>query len=150
MSTSRVWLEAEIFLYLQSSGVDLQHAVVEYSENEDCYVLQDLNTTKGTYVNDCRVQNAAVRLAPGDLIRFGQGSVVYELVGDSTQVCQNSLKLHTFVLGTMFSCNTKYQIFNKGFKRHLCEKRMFLSDKANGILPFCFLKKIFDATWTMS
>ena len=50
--------------------------------------LQDLNTQQGTYVNDCRVQNAAVRLAPGDQIRFGSESSSYELQLDSLeQVC---------------------------------------------------------------
>ena len=38
-------------------------------------MVQDLNSAHGTYVNDCRVQNAAsaVRLASGDVIRFGFG-----------------------------------------------------------------------------
>ncbi|KAL4221029.1 Forkhead-associated (FHA) phosphopeptide binding domain 1 [Mactra antiquata] len=66
-------------ILLQTSGVDEQHAVIEYSEQEDCYVLQDLNTAQGTYVNDVRVQNAAVRLAPSDVIRFGFGGTPYEL-----------------------------------------------------------------------
>ena len=59
--------------------MDQQHAIIEYSEQEDCYVLQDLNTSQGTYVNDVRVQNAAVRLAPGDIVRFGYGGTPYEL-----------------------------------------------------------------------
>ena len=59
--------------------MDQQHAIIEYSEQEDCYVLQDLNSAQGTYVNDVRVQNAAVRLAPGDVIRFGFGGIPYEL-----------------------------------------------------------------------
>ena len=66
-------------LLFQTAGVDQQHAIVEYSEQEDCYVLQDLNTAQGTYVNDVRVQNAAVRLAPGDVIRFSYGGMPYEL-----------------------------------------------------------------------
>ena len=61
----------------------MQHAVVEYSEQEQCFVLQDLNTQQGTYVNDCRVQNAAVRLASGDLIRFGGDGNSYELHVDT-------------------------------------------------------------------
>lgn len=69
----------------QSPNVDQQHAVIEYSDQEDCYVLQDLNTATGTYVNDCRVQNAAVRLAPRDIIRFGFGGIPYELDIDNTQ-----------------------------------------------------------------
>ena len=56
-------------------------------------MLQDLNTSHGTYVNDCRVQNAAVRLAPGDLIQFGHSSTSYELEVDAGQqhVCINAL-----------------------------------------------------------
>ena len=74
-------------IFIQSLGVDLQHAVIEFSSEENCFVLQDLNTQHGTYINDCRVQNAAVRLAPNDLIRFGASGVSYELVVEgSTQV----------------------------------------------------------------
>ena len=67
------------FFFFQIDGLDQQHAIIEYSEQEDCYVLQDLNTAQGTYVNDVRVQNAAVRLAPGDVVRFGYGGTPYEL-----------------------------------------------------------------------
>ena len=44
--------------------MERQHAVIEYNEAEGCFVVQDLNSAHGTYVNDCRVQNAAVRLLP--------------------------------------------------------------------------------------
>ncbi|KAL8571126.1 hypothetical protein ACOMHN_010587 [Nucella lapillus] len=60
-------------------GVDYQHAVIEFCEAEECLVLQDLNTAQGTYVNEVRVQNAAVRLAPGDRIRFGYNGLPYEV-----------------------------------------------------------------------
>lgn len=72
---------------IQSQAVEPQHAIIEYSEEEGCFVLQDLNTAHGTYVNDCRVQNAAVRLAPGDIIRLGYAGVPHELeVEDAPQV----------------------------------------------------------------
>ncbi|CAH1240697.1 FHAD1 [Branchiostoma lanceolatum] len=67
-------------LAIQTQSVERQHAVIEYSDVENCFVLQDLNTVQGTYVNDCRIQNAAVRLAPGDMIQFGFGGMPYELV----------------------------------------------------------------------
>lgn len=95
---------------LQSSGVDQQHAVIEYSELEDCFVLQDLNTSQGTYVNDCRVQNAAVRLAPGDVIVFGYGSSPYMLeVESERQVClfqeqiDKMIKLGFYMLWNKFA-----------------------------------------------
>ena len=65
--------------------MDYQHAVIEYSEQEDCFVLQDLNTQQGTFVNDCRIQNAAVRLAPGDEIRFGNNNSTFRFEFDPPQ-----------------------------------------------------------------
>lgn len=65
---------------IQSPHVESQHAVIQHSDDDGCYVLQDLGSAHGTYVNDCRVQNVAVRLAPLDTIRFGPGGAVYQLV----------------------------------------------------------------------
>ena len=73
---------------LKDHCIDKQHAVIEYSQDEDCFVLHDLNSAQGTYVNNCRVQNSAVRLAPGDFIRFGYNSKMYELLVDNnSKVC---------------------------------------------------------------
>lgn len=49
-------------------------------EDENCFVIQDLNTTNGTYVNDCRIQNAAVRLAEQDIIRFGHNTMQLQFI----------------------------------------------------------------------
>lgn len=59
------------FCSQQNPNVERQHAIIEYDESQGCFVVQDLNSAHGTYINDCRVQNAAVRLAPGDVVRFG-------------------------------------------------------------------------------
>ena len=67
--------------------------MIEYSDIEKCFVIQDLNTAHGTYVNDCRVQNAAVRLASRDVIRFGFSGLPYELEVEDEQVCGLSLHL---------------------------------------------------------
>ena len=58
---------------------DQQHAIIKYSPDEDCYILYDLNSAQGTYVNNARIQNSAVKLAPGDSIRFGHSGPTYEL-----------------------------------------------------------------------
>ena len=65
-------------LVFQFPGLDYKHCLLEYNEQDNCYIVQDLNTAQGTYVNDVRVQNAAVRLAHGDVIRFGVNSPPYE------------------------------------------------------------------------
>ncbi|CAM4785573.1 unnamed protein product [Rotaria magnacalcarata] len=56
---------------ITSPHVDNQHALIEYDDEQRCFVLKDLNSSTGTYVHECRVQNAAVRLADGDFLRFG-------------------------------------------------------------------------------
>ncbi|XP_032239699.2 forkhead-associated domain-containing protein 1 isoform X1 [Nematostella vectensis] len=66
-------------IVLQFPSIERQHARLMYDEGQGCYVLEDLNSGHGTYVNEMRVQNAAVRLAPGDVIRFGYDNPGYEL-----------------------------------------------------------------------
>ncbi|XP_046360042.2 forkhead-associated domain-containing protein 1-like isoform X3 [Haliotis rufescens] len=71
-------------IIIQMPGVDAQHAVIEFHDQEDCWVIQDLNTAQGTYVNDCRIQNATVRVQTGDIIRFGYNGTPYEFQHENT------------------------------------------------------------------
>lgn len=64
----------------QSADIDNHHALIEYNEAEGSFVLQDFNSRSGTFVNECHIQNVAVKLLPGDLLRFGSGGLTYELV----------------------------------------------------------------------
>ncbi|XP_073765082.1 forkhead-associated domain-containing protein 1 isoform X2 [Danio rerio] len=70
-------------LCLQNSGVDEYHATIDWCEADSCYVIRDLNSAHGTYVNDCRIHNATVRLSPGDQLHFGYGGSTYELSIDN-------------------------------------------------------------------
>lgn len=54
------------------------HARIEKYEENGCYILVDLNSAHGTYVNERRVQNVKVKLAAGDVIRFGRSGVPHE------------------------------------------------------------------------
>ncbi|XP_036901072.1 forkhead-associated domain-containing protein 1 isoform X3 [Sturnira hondurensis] len=67
-------------LVLESADIDNHHALIEYNEAEGSFVLQDFNSLHGTFVNECHIQNVAVKLLPGDLLRFGSGGPTYELV----------------------------------------------------------------------
>ncbi|XP_030182160.1 forkhead-associated domain-containing protein 1 isoform X7 [Lynx canadensis] len=67
-------------LVLESPDIDNHHALIEYNEAEDSFVLQDFNSRNGTFVNECHIQNVAVKLLPGDILRFGSGGLTYELV----------------------------------------------------------------------
>lgn len=64
----------------QSADIDNHHALIEYNEADGSFVLQDFNSRTGTFVNECHIQNVAVKLLPGDVLRFGSGGLTYELV----------------------------------------------------------------------
>ncbi|KAM6216918.1 LOW QUALITY PROTEIN: forkhead-associated domain-containing protein 1 [Rhynchocyon petersi] len=67
-------------LVLKSADIDNHHALIEYNEAEHTFILQDFNSRNGTFVNDCHIQNVAVKLLPGDILRFGSMGLTYELV----------------------------------------------------------------------
>ncbi|XP_074790165.1 forkhead-associated domain-containing protein 1 isoform X2 [Natator depressus] len=71
-------------LVLKSVGIEDHHAVIEFSDSESSFVLQDFNSLHGTFVNDCHIQNAAVKVGAGDILRFGSGGTSYELVIENT------------------------------------------------------------------
>ncbi|XP_045154886.1 forkhead-associated domain-containing protein 1 [Echinops telfairi] len=67
-------------LVLKSADIDNHHALIEYNEAEHSFILQDFNSRNGTFVNDCHIQNVAVKLLPGDILRFGATGLTHELV----------------------------------------------------------------------
>uniref|UniRef100_A0A493SUV4 Forkhead associated phosphopeptide binding domain 1 n=1 Tax=Anas platyrhynchos platyrhynchos TaxID=8840 RepID=A0A493SUV4_ANAPP len=69
-------------IVLKSAGVEDHHAALEFAGWENGFVLQDLNSPQGTFVNGCQVQNAAVRVSPGDILHFGAQGASFELVVD--------------------------------------------------------------------
>ncbi|TRY82338.1 hypothetical protein DNTS_000063, partial [Danionella cerebrum] len=77
--TTTVGKHKDSDLCLQNSGVDEYHAKIDWCEADRCFLVQDLNSAHGTYVNDCRIHNATVRLSPGDQLHFGYGGSTYEL-----------------------------------------------------------------------
>ncbi|NXQ93079.1 FHAD1 protein, partial [Sagittarius serpentarius] len=69
-------------IVLQSAGVADHHAALEFAASDNSFVLEDFNSPHGTFVNGCQVQNAAVGVSPGDILRFGAGGASFELVVD--------------------------------------------------------------------
>ncbi|XP_065594220.1 forkhead-associated domain-containing protein 1 [Cyrtonyx montezumae] len=69
-------------IILKSAGTEEHHAALEFSGWESGFVLQDLNSLQGTFVNGCQVQNAAVHVGPGDILRFGAQGAPFKLVVD--------------------------------------------------------------------
>ena len=56
---------------LQSPYIEKTHAVINFDHNDQAFVISDLNTAHGIYVNESRVQNSAVKLANNDFVRIG-------------------------------------------------------------------------------
>lgn len=69
-------------IVLKSAGAEEHHAALEFTGWESGFVLQDLNSPQGTFVNGCQVQNAAVHVGPGDVLRFGARGASFELMVD--------------------------------------------------------------------
>lgn len=94
-------------------GVDAQHAVIEFHDQEDCWVIQDLNTAQGTYVNDCRIQNATVRVQTGDIIRFGYNGTPYEFQHENTNTVSTSeyQYIHLLIINSSNMPLTIFQSF---------------------------------------
>ncbi|NXI94215.1 FHAD1 protein, partial [Psophia crepitans] len=69
-------------IVLQSAGVADHHAALKFTASDNSFILQDFNSPHGTFVNGCQVQNAAVKVSPGDILRFGSAGASFELVVD--------------------------------------------------------------------
>ncbi|XP_044524617.1 forkhead-associated domain-containing protein 1 [Gracilinanus agilis] len=67
-------------LVLKYPDIDNHHALIEFNEEDGSFILQDFNSLSGTFVNNCHIQNVAVKLKPGDVLRFGAVGLSYELI----------------------------------------------------------------------
>ena len=80
---------------LNDSLVSAQHAVIEITVNQEMngvyeYLLQDLDSTNNTYVNDQRVN--LHRLSEGDRVRIGTNNFTFDDSED--QRLDETAKLH--------------------------------------------------------
>ena len=80
-----MFLSASFFLP-QAPYIEKTHAVINFDEGDQVFVISDLNTAHGIYVNESRVQNAAVKLANGDILRIGFSKFI-QLITLFLQLC---------------------------------------------------------------
>ncbi|NXB27203.1 FHAD1 protein, partial [Rhagologus leucostigma] len=80
--TTTIGSHREADIVLQAAGVADRHAALEFSASDNSFILQDFNSPHGTFVNSCQVQNAAVRVRPGDILSFGTAGASFELLVD--------------------------------------------------------------------
>jgi transcriptional regulator with PAS, ATPase and Fis domain len=69
-------------LILSDKAVSRLHFEIEYTE--DSYVLRDLGSTNGTYLNGSRVKEAY--LAPGDLIKIGSTTMEFMAYDEKVKI----------------------------------------------------------------
>lgn len=65
------------YIRLSDPNVSRKHAALEFNPEKEQYVLTDLHSTNGTYLNEEKIDGSKV-LTPGDRIRVG--SSVLEVV----------------------------------------------------------------------
>lgn len=61
---------------LLDEGISREHAIILFDEEESHYVIEDLQSTNGTKVNEKRIRTAT--LTPGDRIQIGR--TIFEFV----------------------------------------------------------------------
>ncbi|HEX5037363.1 MAG TPA: sigma 54-interacting transcriptional regulator [bacterium] len=69
-------------LVLDEKTVSRNHA--EIVQTEDSYILKDLGSTNGTYLNDIRVKEAY--LSPGDIVRLGTARIEFIAFDEKVQI----------------------------------------------------------------
>jgi len=68
------------FVPIQGPSGGCVRATIEYVADDSSFVLKDLKSVQGVYVNDCHIQNASVRLEPNDILRFVYNGMQYEFL----------------------------------------------------------------------
>jgi NADPH-dependent 2,4-dienoyl-CoA reductase/sulfur reductase-like enzyme/pSer/pThr/pTyr-binding forkhead associated (FHA) protein len=68
------------YLLIDNDSVSRRHAEISYANGQ--YILRDVGSANGTFVNDVRLEPGSVYiLKPGDQVRFGKVNFVFKLRG---------------------------------------------------------------------
>jgi hypothetical protein len=87
--------ESTNMISINDAQVSRRHARMELRVS--AYMIQDLGSTNGTFVNGTRISGMQV-LNPGDMVAFGEGIVLaYESLADSNATLLSNKPLPTFV-----------------------------------------------------
>uniref|UniRef100_A0A0X3P236 FHA domain-containing protein n=3 Tax=Schistocephalus solidus TaxID=70667 RepID=A0A0X3P236_SCHSO len=65
-------------IIIDNKTLDTQHAIITYDSEAECFMLRDLNTKYGLFVNELHIRNGEIRLTEGDKIRFADSATIYE------------------------------------------------------------------------
>lgn len=102
---------------LDSSSVSRHHAVVEQLGEGD-YLLRDLGSRNGSYVNERRVEGE-MSLSKGDLVRLGSTVLKYIPAGELELIYQERMiqAAHVDALTRVYNSNYMRQLLDQAFHR---------------------------------
>jgi diguanylate cyclase (GGDEF)-like protein len=112
--------DAECDLELPDDSVSRQHATLE--PTDEGYLLTDLSSTNGTYVNDVRI--TARLLMPGDRVRFG--NQIFKFLASN----EIEAEYHETVYKIM-TTDGLTQAFNKRYFSEVLERAFAHSQRTN-------------------
>ena len=78
-------------LVVDDRAVSRNH--IEIVPEEDSYLLRDLGSTNGTFVNETKIREAF--LVPGDVIRIGSSRLEFIAFDEKVRIEPSSMKLQT-------------------------------------------------------
>ena len=96
-------------LVLTDHTVSRRHAVVE--EKADGYVIRDLNSTNGTFLDGVRVREAY--LTPGSVIRLGQTEISFSPLEERIEILQSDADRFGELIGSSSPMQEVYGILER-------------------------------------
>jgi transcriptional regulator with PAS, ATPase and Fis domain len=96
-------------LVLADQTVSRKHAVVE--EKTDGYVIRDLNSTNGTFLDGIRVREAY--LTPGSVIRLGQTEISFSPLEERIEILKSNANRFGELIGSSSPLQEVYGILER-------------------------------------
>ncbi len=96
-------------LMIQGESVSPHHAQI--IQEDDAYVIRDLDSTNGTYVNQVRIKEAY--LAPGCMMRFGTEDFIFQPLDEDVAVVPSNEEKFGDIIGGNVKMREIYGILEK-------------------------------------
>ena len=96
-------------LVIKDDTVSRYHAQI--IQTEDAYIIRDLDSTNGTWINQVRIKEAY--LAPGCLLRFGESEFIFQPMDEEVAVIPSNEEKFGDIIGGNVKMREIYGILEK-------------------------------------